>query len=137
MPKAYKPLSPYDKKLDTPLLQLKEYYPTKTEWASTNREIIYRMANISGTGVNILYTVPVGYYLFITYAYLRGAGNGSYNFGADNRDPLMNFLITNTFCNHVNMSSLIRINGGDRVYCGLAGAGGNLQACFYGFLEKL
>lgn len=140
MPKevVYKTKAPYSKKLDTPLLQKKEYFPTKTEWAlSGNRQVIYKQANISGTGVNILYTVPVGYNLFIIYAFLRGHGNGSYNFGADNFDPLLNFTIVDTYQMFANFNNLVKITQGNRVYLGLAGAGGDLSGAFYGYLEKI
>ena len=73
--KAYKPVSPYKKQLDTPLLQQKEYSITKSEWVVGNREIINEGNNAgvvdAANAALTLYTVPKNARLFITHAYLN------------------------------------------------------------------
>jgi hypothetical protein len=69
---AYKPPFPASKNINTPIVEQKEFSMTWAEWAAKNRTQVITARTSSG----VIYTVPVGYTLYISSAYISAGHNG-------------------------------------------------------------
>jgi len=144
---ALKPISPYDAKNNTPILQQKEFNQTWLEFAAQKFQQV-KLTGYAQNSTTTIYTIPEGYIFYLTSAQVSyssiGGGAATSNLyyyyfgsGANNRIGNSGFLANNivsTNLININFPMSIQMRSGEQIIISSASAQIYINLSFQGFL---